>query len=702
MSRAAPGFGVTVTVALLVMSGLLAVGVAPARAADPVPANPNYYVVPDTSFSGNVLADQEPPGYRVSLTVAPVNGTIVLNADGSFTYRPRAGYVGVDSFHYCLTLDAGCLAGDGVASLYVGAAPQDREYPVEVNVPATGNVTDGQWSPDLGPLQTTDLEHGTMVLNYGDGSFTYTPDTDYVGVDSFEYCLSPDQATCLSDDRATVTFTVTGQVGVVTTTTLAGPGILLFGQPAALTATVAPTVDGGTVTFAASATDVAECADLPIVASAATCTLDAPLEPGPHAFTAHYSGAGDALPSISAPATTLVLAAPTSVTYTGADSGDVGVPLQVSAQLTNNAAGAAGPIPGESVRFGMADGLSCTAVTDAAGVAECTLMPNRVGRLAVTVLFGGDVRYLPTQVDGAATIAPQPSITTLQATPNPAPWGEPVTLTATVPAGATGTVAFEVAGTVLPGCAAVPVAEGAAGCVTDGLDVGSRQVSATYSGDADVAGSSGSTTVQINQRTIDLAFGGPSTGMVGGPLALSAIVTDALAGPPLSSLRVATTSGDAQREGIRAAAAAAAAPDLAGLPLLFTLGSAQCEGITDADGVASCSLTPSAAGDPAELTISFGGTAVLAAAQLAVPIVVAAEPVPTPTPGSPVATVPTQSPTSGSPAGTEPAAPAPPSADGLATTGATVGGLLVAGLVLLGFGTLLVLVGRQRTSRPLR
>jgi hypothetical protein len=46
--------------------------------------------------------------------------------------------------------------------------------------------------PDPGDAQIVDLkrdvEHGTLVLNE-DGSFTYTPDPGFFGMDSFEYYL---------------------------------------------------------------------------------------------------------------------------------------------------------------------------------------------------------------------------------------------------------------------------------------------------------------------------------------------------------------------------------------------------------------------------------------------------------------------------------------------------------------------------------
>src|SRR5260370_31544327 len=54
----------------------------------------------DTSFSGNPLT-------AIKVT-DPANGTLVLNADGSFTYTPNAAFAGTDSFTY--------TAIDGIAT----------------------------------------------------------------------------------------------------------------------------------------------------------------------------------------------------------------------------------------------------------------------------------------------------------------------------------------------------------------------------------------------------------------------------------------------------------------------------------------------------------------------------------------------------------------------------------------------------------
>ena len=52
------------------------------------------------------------------LTVPPTNGALLLNADGSFTYDPDAGFVGVDSFTY--TVSDGALSSTATAYITVG------------------------------------------------------------------------------------------------------------------------------------------------------------------------------------------------------------------------------------------------------------------------------------------------------------------------------------------------------------------------------------------------------------------------------------------------------------------------------------------------------------------------------------------------------------------------------------------------------
>jgi VCBS repeat-containing protein len=65
------------------------------------------------------------------------------------------------------------------------------------------NDTDPEGDP-LTALLVSDVSNGTLTLN-ADGSFSYTPDADFTGTDSFTYKANDGE---LDSDPATVTIIV--------------------------------------------------------------------------------------------------------------------------------------------------------------------------------------------------------------------------------------------------------------------------------------------------------------------------------------------------------------------------------------------------------------------------------------------------------------------------------------------------------------
>ncbi|TLM73962.1 MAG: tandem-95 repeat protein, partial [Actinobacteria bacterium] len=127
---------------------------------------------------------------------SPAHGALTLSADGSFEYTPDADYNGPDSFTYRAndgTVDSN-LATVDITVGAVNDAPvavddaysTDEDTALTVAAPGVlGNDTDIDGDP-LTAVLVLGPTHGTLTLN-GDGSFTYTPDADYNGPDSFTY-----------------------------------------------------------------------------------------------------------------------------------------------------------------------------------------------------------------------------------------------------------------------------------------------------------------------------------------------------------------------------------------------------------------------------------------------------------------------------------------------------------------------------------
>jgi large repetitive protein len=180
----------------------------------PIAVDDEYTTDEDTVLNGDVGvndSDTDSADLTFTLVTDATNGTVVLNADGTFTYTPDANFNGTDTFVYevCDDLGACDQATVTINVVPVNDAPDavDDEYTTNVNTPISGNVTDNDVEVDGDELTVTlvtDVTNGTLVLN-SDGTFTYTPDTDFIGTDSFVYEVCDPSGLC---DQATVVINV--------------------------------------------------------------------------------------------------------------------------------------------------------------------------------------------------------------------------------------------------------------------------------------------------------------------------------------------------------------------------------------------------------------------------------------------------------------------------------------------------------------
>ncbi len=110
-----------------------------------------------------------------------------------------------------------------------------------------------------------------------------------------------------------------------------------------------------------------------------------------------------------------VLPLATKVTYTGALAGDYHDKATVSASLVDSTDGDS-PVAGKTISFELGVGDTCSAVTNAAGSASCTLTPTQApGSYAIKASFAGDSVY-STAFDASRTFTVTREETTLSLT----------------------------------------------------------------------------------------------------------------------------------------------------------------------------------------------------------------------------------------------------------------------------------------------
>jgi len=120
----------------------------------------------------------------------PTNGTVVVNADGTYTYTPNPDFNGTDSFSVTISDGRGGTTTSTITVTVtpVNDAPTATGGPLTTNedTPATGTIIGNDADGDeLTYTVTTPPANGSLVLDPETGEYTYTPDDEFNGGDSF-------------------------------------------------------------------------------------------------------------------------------------------------------------------------------------------------------------------------------------------------------------------------------------------------------------------------------------------------------------------------------------------------------------------------------------------------------------------------------------------------------------------------------------
>jgi YVTN family beta-propeller protein len=160
--------------------------------------------------------DADSPSLQVTALTKPAHGTLVLDANGAFTYAPGSGFIGTDSFTYKATDEAG-LSSTASVSIAVNPVACGPRPPIQIQsavangalqVTVTASDVDGPTRNHLQELRFAAPVNGRVVL---DGqahtdAFTHTPPAGAAQVSFSVQRVTPGQAT-------TVPLTATDRCG---------------------------------------------------------------------------------------------------------------------------------------------------------------------------------------------------------------------------------------------------------------------------------------------------------------------------------------------------------------------------------------------------------------------------------------------------------------------------------------------------------
>ncbi|MDR2037409.1 MAG: tandem-95 repeat protein [Bacteroidales bacterium] len=182
----------------------------------PVAQDDDYLIKMGQSLTDSDVRknDIDPDGDALStpVLVSGVSGGTLTQNGNTFSYTPNAGFTGVDTFTYRICdPDGACtkaqvhitVLSDEISAGHHVALP-DIYVVVENDVLTVSNTAEGVLKNDIypqGAVPTATVirqpDHGQLTFNAANGTFTYTPDQNYIGTDGFTYTLCSNMpATC--------------------------------------------------------------------------------------------------------------------------------------------------------------------------------------------------------------------------------------------------------------------------------------------------------------------------------------------------------------------------------------------------------------------------------------------------------------------------------------------------------------------------
>jgi hypothetical protein len=356
------------------------------------------------------------------------------------------------------------------SSLNPSPANQSVIFTASLPSNTTGTVTFTSGSTALG---TSTLANGVA---------TVTTSTLPIGVDPITATYNGDANNNAA--TATLTQTVDKATPPVTVTT-SGPSN--YGNPVTITVTVPPGTTG-TITVTSGGTTLGSGTINPTTGTVTITTTTLPVGSDP--ITASYGGDTNDNPATGTTTQTVTKATPTVNLTSSVNPSALNQSVTFTATLPSAATGTVTFTNGSTV-------LGTSPLTS--GVATVTSSTLPTGSDTITATYNGDGNYN----SAAATLVQSVGKTTptvIVTTSGSSTFGNPVTITTTVPPGTTGTITITSGGTTL-GSGTVNPTTGTVTITTTTLPVGSDPITASYGGDTNNNPATGTTTQIVTKAT---------------------------------------------------------------------------------------------------------------------------------------------------------------------------------------------------------
>jgi len=229
--------------------------------------------------------------------------------------------------------------------------------------------------------------------------------------------------------------------------------------------------------------------------------------PGTHYVRASYFGDSNysASQSGTIPLTGSMMSTSTTLSVSPSTSEPWGTTSQLTANVSPYQVGSNYTATGTVTFYD--GGTAIGSATISGGQASITNNTLNIGSHSITAKYGGDTNFnsstspVTTVTVTKVTLVPGISFT-FTSSLNPSTYGASVTFTATIPAGATGTMQFYENGVAMG--APIAVSSGVATYTTSTLVVGTQAITAQYSGDANYNSSTSPTINQVVNKAISV------------------------------------------------------------------------------------------------------------------------------------------------------------------------------------------------------